>query len=305
MDQHDAPAPLFIVGAPRSGTSLLYKALCLHPAASYISNWVQRFPRVPQLAALNRAAQLLPRMQRAAWFGADGNAYVYGGHRPWVVRAFPMPAEGESMYAQCGIPRFPPDSPGTERHRQQTALRSAFAEIERHGGGRFLVNKRIANNHRIALLRESFPAARFVEIIRDGRAVAYSLSKVGWWPDSLVPWYGGTPRQWEEAGGDPWEITARDWVEEVRAVEQGLTAVPPESVLSIRYERLVQDLVPVLRELASFAGLPADRRWVKRIDQLPSPRTSETWRERLTAREIATIERFQSHTLRRRGYDVR
>ncbi|MBV9253816.1 MAG: sulfotransferase, partial [Actinobacteria bacterium] len=36
--------PLFLVGAPRSGTSLLYKALCLHPDAAYISNWVNRFP---------------------------------------------------------------------------------------------------------------------------------------------------------------------------------------------------------------------------------------------------------------------
>jgi hypothetical protein len=33
-----AAGPLFLVGVPRSGTTLLYKLLCLHPDVAYISN---------------------------------------------------------------------------------------------------------------------------------------------------------------------------------------------------------------------------------------------------------------------------
>lgn len=305
MDRQETRLPLFVVGAPRSGTSLLYKALCLHPAAGYISNWVRRFPGTPQLAILNRVPRVLPGLQRDVWFGADGNAYVYGGHRSWVVRAFPMPVEGEPVYSQCGIPPSPRHTPVVDRPRQRAALRSSFSAIERYGGGRFLVSKRVANNHRIPLLHESFPAARFIEIVRDGRAVAYSLSRVDWWPDSFVGWYGGSPRQWEEAGGDPWEICAGDWVEEVQAIEEGLAAVPRAAVLSVSYERLVRDLTAVLRELASFAGFPEDMRWVRRIERLQRPGAREVWRHRLTARDIATIERVQAPTLRRRGYEIR
>ena len=54
-------APVFLVGAPRSGTTLLYKALCLHPAVSYISNWHRRVPGVDAVAALNRVPRAGPR----------------------------------------------------------------------------------------------------------------------------------------------------------------------------------------------------------------------------------------------------
>ncbi|MGH8905242.1 MAG: sulfotransferase family protein [Egibacteraceae bacterium] len=286
--------PLFIVGAPRSGTSLLYKALCLHPATGYISNWVRRFPGIPQLAALNRMARRCPGMQRAVWFGKDSNAYVYASPRSWLARAFPMPVEGEPVYSRCGIAQ------PSGAH----VLRSAFSAIQRYGGGDCMVSKRIANNQRIGLLREAFGQARFVEIIRDGRAVAYSLSKVDWWPSSVVWWYGGSPLRWRQEGGDPWELCARDWVEEVRAVEDGLAAVPAASVLRVRYEHLVRDLVPVLTELARFAGLPADHRWCQRLEQLQRPVAAESWRHRLAPGDLATIERIQAPTLRRRGYDV-
>jgi len=97
-------APLFIVGAPRSGTSLLYKLLCLHPRAAWISNWGRRAPGQPALAMLNRLAPRLPATRRRAWFGADGgNAYVYGRPRPLVERLFPMPVEGEPVYRRCGV----------------------------------------------------------------------------------------------------------------------------------------------------------------------------------------------------------
>ena len=37
-----ATAPVFLIGAPRSGTSLLYKSLALHEGFGYISNYNER-----------------------------------------------------------------------------------------------------------------------------------------------------------------------------------------------------------------------------------------------------------------------
>lgn len=300
----DTPGPLFIVGAPRSGTSLVYKALSLHPAVTYISNWVRRYPGIPQLAVLNRVARLVPRLQRTVWFGKGSNAYVYGSPRSWLARVFPMPVEGEPLYSLCGIPEHPGLSRVVAESTQQAALRSSFAAIQRYAGGQRVVSKRIANNYRISLLYGAFREARFVEIIRDGRAVAYSLSRVDWWPDSVVWWYGGTPRKWEKEGGNPWELCARSWVEHVEATERGLSVIPTSSVATISYEHLVRELVPVLRKLALFAGLPEDVRWLERIHQLQSPGTNQAWRHRLAPTDIETIERIQGATLRRRGYDV-
>ncbi|MBA2564015.1 MAG: sulfotransferase [Gemmatimonadetes bacterium] len=293
-------APVFLVGAARSGTSLLYKMLCLHPEVAYISNWVRRYPRVPQLAVLNRLGRRLSATRQTVWFGRDSNAYVYGSARALWRRLFPMPVEGEPVYGHHGIPQLESQAAGSPE--QQRALAGTFAAVRRWGGGRRVVNKRIANNRRIPLLAEIFPGARFVEIVRDGRAVAHSLSRVDWWDDDVVWWYGGTPRQWREEGRDPWEICARNWVEELRELEAGLARVAPERVLRVRYETLVREPHATLERIAEFMDLAPDAGWRAQLATLRFPDQNERWRDQLDAATVARIEDIQREHLRRHGY---
>src|SRR5262245_41010193 len=97
------PSTVFLLGAPRSGTSLLYKALCMHPEAVWISNWLRKYPDAPVLAAASRLPRRLPECRRRVWFGSDSNAYVYGHHRPLWERAFPMPVEGEPIFRRLDM----------------------------------------------------------------------------------------------------------------------------------------------------------------------------------------------------------
>jgi Sulfotransferase family len=295
----DGAAPLFVLGAPRSGTSLLYKQLCLHPQAAWISNWARRAPGLPALALLNRLAPRLPDARRRTWFGADGaEAYVYLHPRRLAERLFPMPVEGEPLYRRCGVSADPTAAPvPTER------LRAAFAAIERWSGGRVLVSKRIANNLRIPLLAAAFPTARFVHLVRDGRAVAYSLSRVDWWEDGVVWWYGGTPRRWREEGRDPWELCAMHWVRELAAIRSGLGAVPEDQRLEVRYEHLVQAPVAVAERVAAFAGLPPDPAWSAELARLRYPAARvDAWRERLSPEARRRIEQVQRADLDRLGH---
>src|SRR5579885_1085122 len=39
--------PIFIVGLPRSGTSILYDLLCAHEQAAYVTNCINAFPEAP------------------------------------------------------------------------------------------------------------------------------------------------------------------------------------------------------------------------------------------------------------------
>lgn len=290
--------PIFLVGAARSGTSLLYKAVCLHPDASYISNWVRSFPGRPQLAVLNRLARAAPTLRQQIWF-ADGNAYVYGRRRTLLERAFPMPVEGEPVFARAGIPEVPgPEVPPQARR----ALARSFEIMRRFDGGHHLVSKRIANNRRIPLLNEAFPGARFVHIIRDGRAVAASLSRVDWWPTSTIAWFGGTPADWEADGGDPWELSARNWVEELADIERGFAAATDPQVLHIRYEDFVAEPASTLRQVAAFGGLETDRQWEETIGRMPFPDRNDGWRVALPADAVRTIERVQQARLRQHGY---
>ncbi len=294
-------APLFIVGAPRSGTSLLYKLLCLHPRAAWISNWGRRAPGQPALAMLNRLAPRLPATRRRAWFGADGgNAYVYGRPRPLVERLFPMPVEGEPVYRRCGVGSGAAGVP----ERQVAELRRRLEAIQRWSGGDLLVSKRIHNNLRIPLLAEAFPRARFVNLIRDGRAVAYSLSRVDWWENGVVWWYGQTPRRWREEGRDPWELCALHWVRELAAVEAGLAAVPTAQRIEVRYERLVRAPIDTVRGIALFAGLRPDPGWIAELPRLRYPDNDDAWLRALTPDARARIEHIQHTALRRLGHRV-
>ena len=54
MSRPRSTAPVFLIGAPRSGTSLLYKCLALHPDLGYISNYNERLPRWESVSLLNR-----------------------------------------------------------------------------------------------------------------------------------------------------------------------------------------------------------------------------------------------------------
>jgi hypothetical protein len=290
--------PLFLIGAPRSGTSLVYRALCLNPGASYITNWLNRHPHREQLSTLVRVARALPGLRSRYWFGEDSNAYRYGSRRSLLERAFPAPVEGELFFTANGLDRDRAEAPATDQVR---ALRRAFSGIARYGGGT-VVSKRISSNRQIEILARIFPSARFVSIVRDGRAVAYSLSRVDWWEQSTVWWFGGTPLEWRESGRDPWELCAQTWVEEVRAIEKGLATVPSGQVLQLSYEDLVADPVARLRSMAEFGGLPVPDRWVAALGTLKYPNRNEGWRSGLKPNEVSVVERVEAGELRRYGY---
>jgi len=293
--------PVFLVGAARSGTSLLFKVMSAHPDAAWTSNWVQRYPWCPPLAVLNRLAERMPGRRSRVWFGASGDAaYSYGSRRRNRDRVFPMPAEAESLYERCGIPEA--DTEAADEAALARFRRAARA-VTRWSGGRTFLSKRIANNRRIPLLLEAFPDALFIEIVRDGRAVATSLAAVDWWETGDVWWYGGTPAQWRADGGDPWELCARNWVEEVTALSAGLAEVPAEQVLSLRYEDLIDDPIAVTRAAMSFAGLdPDSRQWHSALSFVRFPNKNDRWRSSLDEQALATVERIQQHHLLTYGY---
>lgn len=294
--------PAFLLGAPRSGTSLLYKVLCLHPEASWISNFHRKAPALPQVNVVNRLAKVRPGQRRRVWFGADSNAYVFGnGRRPLTDRLFPMPVEGETVFVSCGLP----EDMSTARQpasARDGAIRKNLSSVVRWGGGQVLVSKRIGHNRRIPLLLSAFPQARFVNLVRDGRAVALSLSAVDWWPELEVWWQGGTPQDWALAGRDPWELCAQHWVEEVTSVREGLAHVTPEQVLQVPYEDLVADPGPVLERIREFVGLSPAPAWTAAWQQLRFPNRNDRWRDELSPAAQDVVTGIQAAELKAFSY---
>jgi hypothetical protein len=289
-----------LIGAARSGTSLLYKGLCLHPDAAFFNNYLRRLPRHPSVSVTNRFARMTPGLRSRVWFSGGSNAYVYTRSRSLRDRLYPMPVEGEPVYAACGIP----DSVSSDTVSMNAAreLRRSVAGTMRWGGGTHFINKRIANVRRIPLLAAAFPTARFVDITRDGRAVAVSLSRVDWWENSVVWWYGGTPKAWRDDGRDPWELCARNWVEEVRAIDSGIGELNPKQVLRLTYEEFTAEPVKTILRVAAFAGLDDVVSWRRDIERIQFRNRNDSWKTGLPPEVVTTIEEVQAGELSKRGY---
>jgi hypothetical protein len=298
MNGQMAP-PTFVLGAPRSGTSLVYKALCLHPDTAWINNYLRQLPSRRELAALNRMAPLAPGRRSRVWFGSDGsNAYVYGSPRGRGDRFFPMPVEGEPLLRWCGLS----DSGQTVEPGVAERLRRVVAQVQRWSGAHYFINKRIANNQRVPQLLSAFPDARFLVVTRDGRAVAASLAKVDWWPTTTLFWCQQTPDDWARSGGDSWELCAREWVQQIESIEKGLEGVPAEQVFRVSFELFIESPLATLHSMARFIGLPASPRWEADLARLRFPPRANAWQKELEQPVLETIERYQLPVLRSHGY---
>lgn len=293
---------VFILGSGRSGTTLLYKLLAAHPAVGYLSNYQSRFPALPGLAALHRVPRHSLALKRQAWFGGQGNAY-FEGRRDWSQLWVPAPAEAESVFARAGVPPTPADGYVLPERGLQR-LRRTFEAVLQQGGGDVLVCKRTANNRRVAVLRQAFPGCKFIHLVRDGRSVADSLVRVGWWADHELFWAGKTPRELKAEGASELHIAARNWVEGMHQIERGLQNVEPAAKHTLRYEQLLVDPIGELRRLFRFMGVAAyaDPQYEAFVASLSIKPVEASWRRKWSAADCESVTALQRDTLIRWGY---
>jgi Sulfotransferase family len=102
------------------------------------------------------------------------------------------------------------------------------------------------------VLREIFPAARFLHIVRDGRDCAVS----GWYHVQRC-----TPDDWRRqkfaSMRDYVDIFAREWARDLEQAD-AFAQQFPGSCLTIRYEDLLSDPLPALAGVFAFLGVAAD-----------------------------------------------
>lgn len=288
----------FLVGAGRSGTTLLYKLLCLHPKVAYISNFENRWAGFPAGLAARLVASRIPA-KRATWFRQGGNAYFI--KRPLLKKAFPTPHEGEAIFARCGLPLTPgpDDVPTLETARR---LRRYFERMRRGARAQVMLCKRTANNRRIRQLDAIFPSARYVHIVRDGREVTQSLAAVEWWDEHTVWWDGRKAREIEQAGEDRLALCARNWVHEVQELERQLVRIPAERRLDLRFEQLLDDPLQQVERIVSFLGLEWMPSYREAIESLRLQPTDSPWRRDWTADQLAKVLQEARPTLSALGY---
>ena len=277
---HDAPSNpyVFVVGCPRSGTTLLQRMLDNHPQLA-VANDSHFIPRVikdrpagivnpPLTPTLVEYARTYHRFYR---LGLDAREVEWAAHGAPTYRAF-VGRLYDAYAGKRGKPFAGEKTPDYCRH--------------------------------IPLLHALFPRARFIHIIRDGRDVA--LSTMEWANEDKGP---GKLELWRT---DPLATCALWWRRQVSIGCHDGRPLGPETYTEVRYEALVQDPEPELRRLSGFLdleyspemahffegrtkrkpGLSAKKAW------LPATPGLRDWRDQMDASDETVFELLTDDLLR-------
>ena len=168
--------PVFVIGTGRSGTTLTMSLLGHHPSFAWFSSFQERF-RMPRLGWLSRVHST-PGLRR---FLNLRSRYI------------PRPIEAYWMLDECTNGLFTQRRNLTVEDATPAVCESfrgsAARQLRMQGKPRFLA--KYTGVPRIQFTQRAFPDARFVHVLRDGRAVVNSLIRVPWWVGDESTWRYG------------------------------------------------------------------------------------------------------------------
>ncbi len=267
----DFDRPVFIVGSPRSGSTLLFETLAQAPGVFTIGD--ESHEVIEGIPALGAEAH-----------GYESNRLLPGEATPEITRQL--------------------------RERFLAALRDRDGQAPAAGGRVRLLEKTPKNSLRVPFLARVFPEARFIYLHRDPRQVLASMMEAwtsgrfrtyprlpGWtglpWSLLLVPgWRRGI-------GHSLHTIVAHQWNTMTRLLLDDLERLPAERWTVARYDALVADPQAEVRRLCAAVGYE----WDRTLDALPlskytvSPPDPAKWR-RLASRIDAVLPTIQEQAKR-------
>jgi hypothetical protein len=271
--------PIFILGSGRSGTTLLLDILTKHPDLAWISNIGDLHPDRPWLSTLARVWDIPTLGPKIA------------GRIPALLHS----DETIRVYYYCGIHNlhWVKQDALTEADitpKESKCFKELIEQNLKFRGKTRFINKNTNNCMRVRYLKGIFPDAKFVHILRDGRAVANSLYHVKWWKDLKLWWSGSTPREWEEAGNPPIKLCGLHWQRQVEEILKAKPTIHPQDYYEFWYEEMAADPLSQLRKILDFCELPWNTRFEKAINKIPISNYNFKWREQLTSEEQAVLQ---------------
>ena len=163
-DRNLRALPVFVIGPFHSGTTLLYRMLALHPDTTWLSQFSVRDGSVPGRRRLPFYAGIDVVSRRMFKFDWEKRGNTW---RDFLVA---RPSEAQPLW-DCIISRSESLDDAVSVRRLRRMLET---ESGRWGNRPFLVKYPALSEH-IPILRAAYPQAKFVHIVRDGRAVSLSL----------------------------------------------------------------------------------------------------------------------------------
>jgi hypothetical protein len=162
---------------------------------------------------------------------------------------------------------------------------------------------------RLGFLHRVFPDARFIHVLRDGRPVAASFLKVGWWDGWRGPnrWrYGpltpGQDDEWQRHNLSFIALAGIQWKILMDAMESAKRACPRAALLELRYEDICDDPVSSFRMAAEFCDLPWVPGFERTVNTTRLHSENDKWRRDFTPEQQRVLDSVLRDYLVRYGY---
>nr|PZN47305.1 MAG: sulfotransferase [Actinomycetota bacterium] len=277
----ESDRPIFIIGCPRSGTTLLQLMLHSHPRIAVAPETRFVIPAYFHRKVYGDMREPENRRRLAQWIatGKGTKFHELGLDRDEFVTA--------AVHA--------PGSLGS-------VIGTAFAEYARRFGKPRWGDKRPSYFQHVGTLRRMFPDAQFIHLIRDGRDCVASLKE--------MPWYRGNVY-----------TAVANWADAIDFGRRHAAELPKDAYFELRYEDLTADPEGALRALCTFLGeeydpamrdqrevasqaVPPHKVWHRNTHREVNRSRVGSWANRLEPWEVSLCETVLGERLTALGYEL-
>jgi len=283
--------PIIIVGTGRCGSTVFHRLLATHPQLMWLSGFSLRYPTRPTWNKWAVGAMGNPLLRRL--FGErirPGECYRF-----WDTYAYGFSEPCRDLVRTDVTARV------------KKRVRGAIQPMLTPARNRFLA--KITGWPRIGFLNEIFEDAKFIHIIRDGRAVANSLLHVSFWRGWYGPqgWRAGLLSAEDQATWESYDrsfvaLAGLEWRIQMRAIDAARERLDPKLFYEVKYEDFCRQPLETYRQVLEFAELPESAELERQVKAASIESTSQRWRDDLTPGQQAILDDLLREDLRRYGY---
>lgn len=251
--------PVFVIGFPRSGTTVLAEAIAVHKTFGWFSNYYNLIPKFPELSILNRVIDIPGFGWKLRGKKKQSNNFL-----STLRKLFPYSVEAYSVWEKhCGE-KFLFDYllNQTADSSEKREIKEAISKVLKfQGKSRFIA--KITGPSRINYLKSIFGDAIFIHVLRDPRAVVSSLLKVDFWKMKMgakKPWWRNglseeSLNDWKNSGKDPVVLAAVQWREIIKFARDEKTNIGADDYFEIKYEEFVENPKDTLKYIMERLAL--------------------------------------------------
>ena len=237
--------PIFILGVPRSGTTLFYDILAQHKDVTWFSQYSIRENLTEDfLDFLNKRRRI---------FKMRNWKYVEDGFETRFRTTFESPFEPAYLWNYW----FPNTwvSQNDVNGFAWKNLRQTIIDLMKRNGKKRFLSKDPSHSVRIEFLNKIFPGALFINITRDGRAVVDSM--LNWLKTHNDPlgYFGIELKNKNTFDFDPLERHARQWLEVTEEIQRAKKSLDEDQFYDIKYEELIKDPEQSIKNILNFCQL--------------------------------------------------